>query len=175
MKRLVYPAMIAILIGTSAFTVVNNTSEWKVKDDAYSVSFTSSKFEGSFRGLKSELYFDETNLAASRITATIDASTINTGNGMRNGHAKKGLDVEAYQTVKFVSTSIIKTSNGYSANGNLTIKDVTRPVVIPFTFNKTAEGGVFAGTFTVKPSDYNVTKSGTPEVMDFQLNVPVSK
>lgn len=167
--------MIAIVIGTSAFTLVTQTTTWSVKEDAYSVKFTSSKFDGSFKGLKSELYFNENNLADSKLAATIDANTINTGNGMRNGHARKGLDVKTYPTVKFESNSIIKTSKGYEAIGNLTIKDVTKSIRIAFTFNQTADGGVFAGTFSVKPAEYNVTRSGTPEVLDFQLCVPVTK
>lgn len=175
MKKLIYPALIAIVISTSAFTVVNNATSWSVKADAYSVKFTSSKMEGSFKGLKSELFFDENNLAASKLSASIDANTVNTGNGMRNKHAKQGLDAKTFQTVKFVSSAITKTANGYEAAGNLTIKDVTKQIKIPFTFTKNAEGGVFAGTFSVKPAEYNVTKGGTPEVLDFQLNIPVTK
>lgn len=175
MKKLIYPAMIALSIGTSAFTVVDNAMAWKVKEDAYSVKFTSKKFDGTFKGLKSELLFDENNLAASKLTATIDANTINTGNGMRNGHARKGLDAQNYQIVKFSSTAITRTNTGYEATGNLTIKDVTKTIKISFTYSKTADGGVFAGNFSIKPSEYNVTKGGTPEILDFQLNIPVTK
>lgn len=170
-----YPAMIAIVLSASAFKVATNATLWKVKEDAYSVKFTSKKFDGTFKGLKSELLFDENNPTASKLTATIDANTINTGNGMRNGHAKKGLDAKTFPTVKFESTSINKNANGYEATGNLTIKDVTKQIKIPFTFSKTVDGGVFAGTFSVKPAEYNVTRGGTPEVLDFQLSIPVTK
>ena len=172
---MIYPVMIALILGTSAFKVASNETLWKVNEDAYSVKFTSSKFEGAFKGLNSELLFNENNLAASKLIATIDANTINTGNGMRNKHAKQSLDAKTYQTVKFESTSITKTTGGYEATGNLTIKDVTKQIKIPFIFTKAAEGGIFVGTFSVKPADFNVTKSGTPEVLDFQLNVPVTR
>ncbi|MFM2386384.1 MAG: hypothetical protein RL660_1141 [Bacteroidota bacterium] len=175
MKRIIFPALIATLVAISAFTVASNGSLWNVKEDAYSVKFTTAKFEGAFKGLKSELLFDENNLAASKLIATIDATTINTGNGMRNGHAKQGLDVKKFQSVKFVSTSITKTSSGYEATGNLTVKDVTKQIRIPFTFTQAAGGGVFAGTFSLKPADYNVKKAGTPDVFNFQLNVPVTR
>lgn len=175
MKKSIYPAMIAIVVSASAFKVASTATLWKVNEDAYSVKFTSKKFDGAFKGLKSELLFDENNLAASKLTATIDANTINTGNGMRNGHAKQGLDAKTYQTVKFESTSIVKTASGYEANGNLTIKDVTKQIKIPFTFKKTADGGVFEGAFSVKPAEYKVKKEGTPEVLNFQLNIPVKK
>lgn len=175
MKQLIYPAMFVITLAASAFKVSSNTKFWRVKEDVYSVNFTSSKFNGSFKGLKSELSFDENNLSGSKIVASIDANTINTGNGMRNGHAKKGLDTKTYPTVKFESNAIVKSASGYEANGSLTIKNVTKQIKIPFTFSKTSDGGVFAGSFSVKPAEYNVTKSGTPEVLNFQLNVPVTK
>jgi polyisoprenoid-binding protein YceI len=175
MKKLFYPAMIAIILSASAFKIASNETLWKVNEDTYSVKFTSKKFDGTFKGLKSELLFDENNLATSKLTATIDANTINTGNGMRNGHAKKGLNAKTFPTVKFESTSITKTESGYEANGNLTIKDVTKQIKIPFTFTQNIDGGVFAGTFSIKPSEYNVTRSGTPENLDFQLNIPVTK
>lgn len=175
MKQKIYPVMIALLIGTSAFKMVSNATLWKAKEDAYSVKFTSNKFDGAFKGLKSELLFDENNLSASKLSATIDVKTVNTGNGMRNKHAAQGLDAKTFQTVKFVSNSITKTPSGYEATGNLTIKDVTKQIKIPFTFSKAADGGVFAGTFSVRPADYNVIKKGTPEVLNFQLNVPVTR
>lgn len=175
MNKLIFPALMIILITTSAFKIATNATLWKVTEEAYAVKFTSKKFDGAFKGLKSELLFNENNLGASKFTATIDATTINTGNGMRNGHAKKGLDAKTFQTVKFESTSITKLATGYEANGNLTIKDVTKQIKIPFTFTKAASGGVFAGTFSIKPADYNVTRKGTPEVLDFQLNVPVTR
>lgn len=175
MNRILFPALIAIVIATSAFKLANNSILWRVKEDTYLVKFTSKKFDGTFKGLKSELFFDEDNLAASKLTASIDANTINTGNGMRNGHAKKGLDAASFKTVTFVSTAIIKNANGYEATGNLTIKDVTKQIKIPFTFSRAAAGGVFAGTFSIKPADYKVTRSGTPEVLNFQLNIPVTQ
>lgn len=175
MKKLIFPALIGLAITTSAFTVVNNATTWNVKGDSYSVKFTSSKFDGAFKGLKSEFVLDETNLSNSKLSASIDATSVNTGNGMRNKHAQQGLEAKTYKTVKFVSTAFTKTDNGYQVTGNLTIKDVSKQIKIPFTFNKKDDERVFAGTFSVKPSEYNVTKSGTPEVLNFQINVPYTK
>lgn len=175
MSKLFYPALIAIVIATSAFTIANDSSLWKVKEDTYSVKLVSKKFEGIFKGLKSEIHFNENNLSESKITASIDATTVNTGNGMRNKHACQGLDAENFPNVTFVSTSFAKSGNGYEVSGKLTIKDVTKEIKFPFTFTKNAEGGVFAGGFTVKPSEYSVKKMGTPEFIEIQLNIPVTQ
>lgn len=172
MKTKIYAVLsLAVLIG-SAFTSVN-TSLWKAKPDGYTIKFVSPKFEGIFKGLQTDIQFDETNLAASYIKASIDAKTVNTGNGMRNKHAGQGLESDKYPIIKFESISITKVGNGFEAKGKLTIKDVTKEINLPFTFSKTAEGGVFAGKFSVIPKEYHVEKSGTPELLEIELNVPV--
>jgi polyisoprenoid-binding protein YceI len=175
MKKMFFPALIAITVLTSAFNLVTSPINWKVKDDNYTVKFTSKKVEGIFKGLKSDIHFDEANLAASKITASIDATTVSTGNGMRNKHARQGLGADQYSTIKFVSTSIAKTSKGYEATGKLTIRDVTKEIKLPFTFTQNPGGGVFKGGFSVVPADYNVKKSGTPDKLDLQIEVPVVK
>lgn len=177
MKKIVYPALIATIITTSAFTIATG-NKWTVKEDAYSVKFSSKKgkdMSGVFKGLKSDIQFDEVNLSASKISASIDPSTVNTGNGMRNKHAKQGLGAEQFSSIKFESTAVTKVGSGYEAAGKLTIKDVTKDVKLPFTFTKNAEGGVFKGKFTVAPSEYHVDKKGTPELLEIELNIPVTK
>lgn len=175
MKHLIYPALIATLISSSAFTLVNKAESWNVKGETYSVKFTSKKFDGLFRGLKSVIHFDENKLTESSFSATIDAGSINTGNGMRNKHARQGLGAEQFPEIRFESSSIVKSGNQYEALGKLTIKGTTKDIRLPFTFSKTAEGGLFEGNFSVKPAEYKVEKSGTPDQIDIQLSVPVTK
>lgn len=175
MKKIMIPTMLALLVVTSAFTLISNIGNWKVNEETYSVKFTSSKFDGVFKGLKSEINFDENNLATSKISASIDANTVNTGNGMRNKHAKQGLNANTYPTIRFESTSIRKNGSSYIANGKLTIKDVTKEIILPFTFSNKADEGVFEGSFSVKPAEYHVEKAGTPDEIQVQLLIPVTK
>lgn len=174
MKQLFFPALTAIALITSAFSALPS-SVWKVKEDSYSVKMKCDKFEGVFKGLKSDINFDENNLAASKISASIDATSINTGNGMRNKHAKQGLSADKFGSIKFESSAVTKKGDAFEAVGKLTIKDVTKEIKLPFTFSKSAEGGVFAGKFSVQPKEYNVNKQGTPETIEIELNVPVTK
>ena len=174
MKTSLYPAIIALLICTSAFTFIKSTN-YKIEEDKYSVKFISKKFEGIFKGLDATINFDETNLADSQIIASIDAKSGNSGNGMRNKHTSQALEADKFPRIKFESSSIQKKGNRYEALGKLTIKDVTKDVALPFTFEKNDNGGVFAGSLTVVPKDYNIQKTGTPDIFDIQINVPVIK
>ena len=84
MKRLIYPIAALIIMAASAFTVIKS-QDWKIGDD-YAIKFTSEDPSGVFRGLKGTISFDDKNLASSKFDVSIDVSTINTGNGMKNTH-----------------------------------------------------------------------------------------
>jgi polyisoprenoid-binding protein YceI len=152
MKKLFYPiAAIMIMLG-SAFTVFKS-QDWKIADN-YSVKFEGGDPSGEFGGLKGTISFDPANLATSKFDATIDVATINTGNGMKNTHAKseKWFDAEKYPTIRFKSSAISKTSTGFEAKGILDMHGVQKEISIPFTF----ENNIFKGSFQVNRLDYNV-------------------
>lgn len=172
MKKYLYPSLFLLILSASAFTF---TQEWKVKEDAYEVKFKCSSFKGTLKGLKATILFDENSLATSKFSATVDATTGNTGNGLRNKHMAQALEADKYPTIKYESTSISKKDNGYETTGKLTIKDVTKVVTFPFTFEKTSTGGTFNGTFNVVTKEYNISKAGAPGDVDVELIIPVTK
>src|SRR5277367_6198505 len=109
MKRLIYPMAALAIITSSAFTFFVS-QDWKIGEE-YTVKFTSHDPSGTFKGLKGTVNFDENDLASSRFDVSIDVATINTGNGMKNNHAKspKWFDAEKYPTINFMSNNITKT------------------------------------------------------------------
>jgi len=170
MKKIIYPLLIASLIGFSAFIVLTN---WKVKEP-YTVKFSSGKIHGEFKGLKASIQFDQAHPENSKISAIIDPSTIATGFFLKNMHVRDALDADKYPTISFSSTKISKSDNDYEANGRLTMKGVTRPVTIHFTFDDKGSEGIFKGTFKVAPKDFNITHKGTPDELTISLIVPVT-
>src|SRR3954467_12038288 len=117
MKKQNYLLVTLILMVASSFTFIKSQN-WKIAD-GYSVKFDGGDPSGEFTGLKGTIQFDEKNLAASKFDVTIDAASINTGNGMKNTHAKGAgwFDVEKYPTIGFSSSAITKTATGYEAKG----------------------------------------------------------
>lgn len=174
MKRISYPIAALALVVASAFTVIKS-QDWKISDN-YSIKFDGGDPSGEFKGLKGTINFDPNSLASSKFDASIDVASINTGNGMKNTHAKsaKWFDAEKYPTIKFTSSSISKTATGYAATGVLEMHGVQKPATIPFTF----ENGVFTGSFEVNRMDFNINTAepdhgGSKFKVD--INVPVSK
>ncbi len=147
-----------------ALTLAGN---WNVDPAASKVSFTIKgpfgTVNGSFTGLEATIVFDEKNLSGSSVTASIDATTVSTGIGLRNKDLRNKelwLNTGKYPRISFHSTKIEKTGNGYKAIGNLTLKGVTKPAEIPFTFTATGSTGLFKGQFEVNREDYGIGKKG---------------
>jgi polyisoprenoid-binding protein YceI len=105
------------------------------------------------------------DFTGSTIEAIIKTASINTDNDFRDKHLKTDdfFNVEKFPTITFKSTSFEKTgTDTYKISGNLTIRDVTKPVVLDAKFNGTmadSRGNVKAGfkaTTTIDRFDYGV-------------------
>jgi polyisoprenoid-binding protein YceI len=92
-----------------------------------------STVRGQFGGVKGTVVYDPKNPAASTVEATIDCTTVNTGEPKRDADLKSPefFDVKKYPTMKFVSTHVDVAAPGkLLVTGNLTINAITRPVVL---------------------------------------------
>jgi polyisoprenoid-binding protein YceI len=99
------------------------------------------KVRGSFNEFEGSGYFDAENPAASNLQLTIQAASIDTRNADRDGHLRSNdfFDMETYPTITFTSTSVeALDTDTYRITGDLTIKDVTKPVTIDFDVAGTA-------------------------------------
>lgn len=96
-----------------------------------------SKTKGSFNDLVGTFVVDEEDITNSSVDVTIKTASVDTDDEKRDNHLKSAdfFDVEKYPEIKFKSTKIAKTEDGYVLTGNLTIKDVTKEVSFPFEFN----------------------------------------
>ena len=174
MKRLIYPAAAIIIMVGSAFTFIQSQN-WNIGED-YSVKFTSDDPSGVFRGLKGTVNFDEKDLANSKFDVSVDVATINTGNGMKNTHAKsaKWLDAEKFPVINFTSSAITSAGSGYQAKGTFEFHGVQKEITIPFTFqNKT-----FTSSFEINRLEYNVNTAEPAHgaaVLKVDISVPVTK
>lgn len=160
----------------SAFTILI-VSNWQLKDKEYSIKFDTRWAAGTMQGLKGSISFDEKSLEKSAFDVSIDVNTINTGNSLKDKHAKDDgfFNAEKYPTIKFKSIKIEKLNANYQVNGNLTIKEITKNITIPFAFENKGNEGNFKGNFSINRSEYNLNKMGVGEVIKIELVVPVKK
>lgn len=121
-----------------------------------------SNVPGRFTEFTGTITFDEKDPSKSSVNATIKAASINTDNTQRDNHLRNSdfFDVEKFPEIKFVSKKIEKRGDQWVAVGDLTIKDVTKQVEIPFelaTLN-TPRGKLIGidGSVKINRQDYNV-------------------
>jgi len=103
----------------------HSTAEFKVKH------MMISNVKGSFSGLSGDLTLHEPDHILTKIDASIDVSTVSTGDAQRDGHLKGAefFDVEKFPTMTFKSTKVVPEGGGdFTVTGDLTLHGVTQSV-----------------------------------------------
>ncbi len=116
-----------------------------------------STVRGQFDKVTGTVNFNQENPELSTVEVSIDAASFDTKDAQRDGHLRSPdfLDVEKYPAITFKSTKVEKTGDNTGLiTGDLTIRDVTRSVVLNTEFNGVAKapwGSTSAGfTATTK-------------------------
>src|SRR5436190_12222676 len=122
-----------------------------------------SKVRGKFNVFSGDIVTGD-NPFDSSVTATIDLSSIDTGNADRDNHIRSAdfFEVDTHKTMTYRSTGIRLDGDEYLLDGELTLKGVTKPVSLQLElggFGQDPYGGTRAG-FTasgeIKRSDFGV-------------------
>lgn len=116
---------------------LGTTTTWAI-DPAHTVAEFAVKHmvvataKGRFKGIAGTIALDERNPAGSSVEVTIEAASVDSGDERRDGHLKSPdfFDVESYPTITFRSTKVEGDGDRFRVHGDLTIRDVTRPVVL---------------------------------------------
>lgn len=88
---------------------------------------------GTFKKFDGTVETPNDDFSDASIEFILDVNSIDTNQEQRDGHLKSAdfFDAEKYSEIKFRSTSFTKTGNDeYQLKGDLTIKDVTKPVTL---------------------------------------------
>jgi polyisoprenoid-binding protein YceI len=126
-----------------------------------------SKVRGKFDTFSGEIVTAADPLD-SHVSATIEATSIDTSNTMRDDHIRSAdfFDAENHPTITFVSTGIRRTDDEYYIDGDLTIRGVTRPVTLAVDvpeFGPNPQGGTKAGfsaSTEINRTDFGVSYNG---------------
>jgi polyisoprenoid-binding protein YceI len=122
-----------------------------------------SKVRGKFTTFSGDIVTGESPLDSS-VTATIDLSSIDTGNADRDNHIRSAdfFGVDKHKSMTFRSTGVRGDGSNFLLDGELTLKGVTKPISLrldPGGFGQDPYGGTRAGftaTGELKRSDFGV-------------------
>lgn len=124
------------------------------------------KVRGTFEEYEGTATINGAQPSASTLEVVVKTASVNTRNADRDNHLRTSdfFDVEQYPEIRFTSTGFDVVDAGtVEVTGDLTIKDVTRSVTIPFEFSGEAQdpfGNIrigFEGSVDVNRSDFGLT------------------
>ncbi|XVJ58205.1 MAG: YceI family protein [Tepidisphaera sp.] len=125
-----------------------------------------SNFYGTFQKLTGSLEWDKASPESMKLTATIDAGSVNSANTKRDDHLKGPdfFNAKEHAAITFKSTAVKKTGEGtFDVTGDVTMLGKTKPVTAKVVLTGEKDAGNFGyrvgmeATFTIKRSDFGMT------------------
>jgi polyisoprenoid-binding protein YceI len=124
-----------------------------------------SEVDGNFKTFNGIMEASKPDFTDAKINFTVDIASINTDNDKRDAHLKSDdfFNSEKYPKMTFKSTSFKKIKDKkYQLKGELTIRDITKPVTFDVTYGGTAKDpwgnthAAFKASTTINRFDYNL-------------------
>lgn len=184
MKRSLTAALALVLAAPLAFA---QTTTWKSDPVHSEVDFaikhmSLTNVHGRFGAVNATVVYDAADVSKSTVTATIDVAGVNTGETARDNHLKTDafFDVSKYTTATFQSTKVVKSADGMTVTGNLTLRGVTKPVVLnvvgptaPVTGMDKKQHVGFSATTTIRRQDWGIGTSFPSAILGDNVSIEI--
>ena len=160
----------------------NSVTEWKIIPEESAIIFTATQmgaeFDGVFNRFDGNILFDPANPSTGRALIEIDTGSIDANSTDRNKYLPMPdwFNVAVFPTARFETTGFENGlgNNQYVARGNLTIRDRTNPVTLPFTLTVNDDGKAHVtGETKVNRLDFGVGQGQWADVKTVSAEVTV--
>lgn len=160
----------------SSFTFLY-IADWEISK-GYTIHFDGKYAKGSFSDLSGLVAFDPENPGAAKFDVSVKVASIETGNDLKNKHAKsvKWFDAEHFPEIHFTSTQVTRIDSSFMVRGMLELHGIRKEIAIPFTFRQQESGSLFYGKFKVNRGDFGIGKTNGKESDStlVEVSVPVT-
>lgn len=155
---------------------------WNVDYDQSRLLFEASQqtetFEGEFQTFNAFIDLNPEDTSSAEIDVTIDLSSVSAGSKDRDGAlpGKDWFHAKVHPEARFTSTDVQAMGVGaYEARGQLSLKGVSKEVVLPFTLEIDQGQARAVGQTVINRSDFNVGEGSfnTDEWVGFDVVVKV--
>lgn len=145
------------------YAAVALAATWRIDPAESRLGFSGTQggtpFDGKFGQFAADITFDPKDLASSRAVVTIEMASASTGNAQRDA-AVQGPDwfaVADHPQARFETTAFRHIGgDAYEAQATLRIRDVTRPVALPFALQPEPNGTRARGELVINRLDYGI-------------------
>jgi polyisoprenoid-binding protein YceI len=161
---------VLLLLVSAAFPLIGRAQVpvFVVTQEDSSIKFSvkaSVALEGTFDKWDATLTFTSPDVSAGVLDVKIQADSVNTGSGMKDGKLKsdKFFDVKQNPLITFLSKKIVQTGpDTFEVDGDFTIRGVTKSEMLTLTLSGKGTGaGAVKGVMAFDRKDYGMN-SGIP-------------
>jgi len=159
---------LAVLGLAASATRAQEAPVFEISQQDSSIKFSvqaSVAIDGTFDKWNATLKFASPDVTSGVLDVEIQADSVNTGSGMKDGKLKSKdfFDVKHDPIIKFVSTKVVQTGpNTFDIPGTFTIRGVSKQETLTLTvFGKGTGTGTIKGTMAFDRKDYGMN-SGIP-------------
>ncbi len=154
----------SLIFAVSVLTpLAAQAANWAIDPATSTVSFSGVQngepFTVSLPQFSADITFDPANLATSAVTVELPLATMKTETPMVQQEigGSEWLDVKQFPSATFTASSFRKIDDThFEANGTLTLRSISKPVVLPFTFTETDGKAHVVGSVTLTRNDFGV-------------------
>lgn len=129
------------MTATQTVPETGTKTTWKIDPSHTIVEFSAkhlmiSTVKGRITDIEGTIVADEDELANSSVDVTLKAASIDTRTEQRDNHLRSPdfLHAEQFPVITFRSTKIEGDREDFSLTGDLTIREVTKPIMLKVTF-----------------------------------------
>src|SRR5580700_12114958 len=181
MRRLVVLLVLALVSAAPAATLAA-PAHWTVDSSSkllFQGRVNGDAFTGAFRRWSADIAFDPKALGASHAVVTVDVTSAATGDADRDQALPSAdwLAAQRFPKAVFTSTAVKDLGGGrYQAAGDLSIKGVHKPVVLPFTLAITGDTARMNGQLVLNRTAFGIGQGqwSTADVVDTKVVVIVA-
>ena len=191
---------LSVLVMSFLFAIIFQSAgaqtKWTIDKSHTNVKFAVthmvvSEVEGNFKMFDGTVEQTKPDFTDAKINFTVDVASVNTDNERRDGHLKGDdfFNAEKFPQMKFVSTAMKPLGNNkFQLSGNLTIRDITKPVVFDVSYGGTINAGQgrksgFKAKATIDRFNYNLKWDRAIEAgglvvgkdVDIQINLELNE
>ena len=142
---------------------------WSVLPDESTLGFVATyngvEVTGSFANWTSSITFDPQELDAARATVEIDMASYAISDAYLQAQAEgsDGFALASFPAATFESTSFRQNGSTYVMDGTLTLRGVSVPLSIPFSFERDQDTARVSGVATLDRTAFGIGAAGAPD------------
>ncbi len=155
--------------------LVKAQGEWRIVDSEvnFEIKNAGLTVKGNLGKVAGSIRFDKNTIKGARISVSVQVKELNTGIEARDKHLKKKeyFDASAYPEILMESKFFGLSEIGFKGYFVLSMKGVSKEIVVPFTFIEGPNGGEMFGEFSVNRLDFGL--GGSSIIMADRVQVKV--